>query len=550
MIAFAGFAGFGTEPVVIDGVKYPPGTVFDEEGYPMSWSYEYECWMHHVLWDQGTGTPIYSLQPIQWELVKLTPLLRPHGEAGPTRIGFGGAAGGTKSHTARAVAAMIAQLWPGSNTIIFRETEDAVKENHVDRFELEVPPELYEINRADLVVKWNNGSRTRFGFLGHDKHLKKYQGQEYDCMIFEEGTHFLWKWVSWLMGNRLRSSTAGTTPFVLIPTNPGNVGHFWFKRLFVDRNYHSDNDERAEDHVFLQARLDDNYVLRKRDPAYIRKLNTLTEPHRSWLRDGDFHAGAGTGLPQLSRSKHIVPFFVPPAHWPMFGGFDWGFDHPFSFGIYAVNEDNRVFKVDTITGRWLQPLEICDRIIEVMKMRGLNHERLMYVAAGHDAWADHKARGENLPTIAERMIARGIPLIKANISRVAGLNNLREFLAWEKRGPNGEDDDPGLVFMKTPGNLLTFSCLEERVPDPLNIEDVLKTDADAFGQGGDDYYDETRYALASRPPRAASLIKQQYVRAFSKAALVHEMEQGRKVKDRSPIAAGTTLLHPEFGDIG
>ena len=52
--------------------------------------------------------------------------------------------------------------------------------------------------------------------------------------------------------------------------------------------------------------------------------------------------------------------------------------------------------------------------------------------------------------------------------------------------------------MNTPGNLKCIEQLESRVADPDNIEDVLKTDADDFGEGGDDSYDETRYGAMSR----------------------------------------------------
>jgi hypothetical protein len=38
--------------------------------------------------------------------------------------------------------------------------------------------------------------------------------------------------------------------------------------------------------------------------------------------------------------------------------------------------------------------------------------------------------------------------------------------------------------------------------DDSKPEDVLKVDADENGKGGDDEYDETRYALMSRPAPA------------------------------------------------
>ena len=68
-----------------------------------------------------------------------------------------------------------------------------------------------------------------------------------------------------------------------------------------------------------------------------------------------------------------------------------------------------------------------------------------------------------------------------------------------------------------------------KIPDEtarLLALNVLKIDADPItGDGGDDDYDETRYALASRPGVSRSNWKDQEVKAFSKATLLHEMER-------------------------
>ena len=567
----------------------PPGTVFDADGWPQSWSAEFGCFMHSVLWNQLTGEPITSLQPKQFELLKMTPLMRsrwdvcevcknkyvrtnPNGrwtpehcptcvpggvaEPIPTRIGFGGAAGGSKSRTARALAIIAAHLWPGSSTCIVRLTEQQLKDNHVTPFMREVPRDLYDINLSDLEVRWTKTkSLTHFRYLRHEKDLDNFQGPSWDLVILEESTQIPWELISWVIGNRNRATVDGTYPFAVFPSNPGGRSHHHYKRLFIDRRFNADAAEKPEDYAFLKAKLSDNFVLMKRDPGYIRKLDQLAEPYRSWQRDGDFEAGAGAALPQLNRSRHIVPFFVPPAHWRMFGGFDWGYEHPFSFGVYAVNEDGRVFKCDTITSRGLQPVAIAQRITEAMQARGLDPKRLNYVAAGHDCWADHKARGEHGPTIAERMIEHGFGLIRANISRVTGLNNLREYLDWEGRGGFDDaglplHDDPALVFMRTPGNEKCFECMEMAVPDPDFVEDVLKTNADQFGEGGDDLLEETRYALSSRPPRAPSLIKDKFVNAWSKAALEYEMKQGRIVRHEPVVNRDDVgFLHPDFGQL-
>lgn len=465
---------------------------------------------------------LYAFQPKQYAAYLLTPLACPADAPYAQHLGYGGAGGGGKSYWSRGVLAAVALNWPGSTAILFRRTEREVKENHINKFRTEFPDVLdgqrmYSYNGGDLIFSWYNGSRTLFGFLRHDDDVYTYQGPEYDVMIFEEATHYTDFQVRWLTGNRLRSTVAGTRPFAAYPSNPGNRGHLWYKRVFIDQRYREDDGEFAANYAFIQARLVDNPELMRRDPAYARRLDRLPEPWRSWQRDGNFAAGVGVALTQVHRQLHLVPPFAVPPHWTRFGAFDWGYEHPWCFGIYAVNEDGKVFKLDTLMGRRQLPHEIAQRITAKV-----DPHTLQWVHAGHDAWAVRRALGENVPTVAETFQQFGLTLSQANIDRVQGLQQLRQRL-----NPN-EAGDPQLVFFKTDGNERCLDCLEEMVTDPNDPEDVLKVDADEWGEHGDDAYDETRYAVCSRPVVARTLLQEEPVRAWSPETLAHEYEEGRR----------------------
>ena len=228
------------------------------------------------------------------------------------------------------------------------------------------------------------------------------------------------------------------------------------------------------------------------------------------------------GLDELDEDVHFIqPFGIPPT-WIQFGAFDWGFSHPWVFGHYAVDEDGCIFKINTFRGRLQSDNRIADAInnhIDVSQLR--------YIVAGHDCWAKHKARSDDeTPSTQERFADKGIFLTHANIARYAGLKNFREQIAWKKTIPHdlgGEptDGEPNFYFMDTEGNRRCFEALETMTTDPDDPEDVLKVNADPVtGEGGDDDYDETRYALASRPGVSRSSWKDQEVRAFSKATLM------------------------------
>lgn len=501
----------------------------------------------------GTMHPIYGLQPKQWEAYCKTPLVVPPGQPYPRNVGYGGAAGGGKSYLARAVCTAAAFQWPGSTSLIIRRTKDEVIINHVLKFKDEVPERLpdgqrlYSYNGDLMCATFVNGSRIFFGFLRDFDDTRRYQGNEFDVIVFEEATHYGFPEVRWIVGNRNRATTDKARPFVLYPSNPGSKGHHWYKRLFIERNYHDEYMEEADDYDFVQAKVSDNLLLLERDPAYIKALSSLPEPYRSWLRDGDWEAGLGLALPMLKRAKHLVTKFRPPSNWFMWGAFDWGFSHPFSFGIYAANEDGRVWKIDTITGRMLQPHEINEAIRSRLAKIGYKLEDLRYISCGRDIWADHKARGENVPTIAERLYQWGWKIVPANVSRISGLNNLRTYLSWKGVFPDGTDDAPYLMFMDTPGNRECFVCLEGLAVDDDNPEDAQKLDADSFGRGGDDTYDETRYALASRPQPARTRFEEEGFSAFSEGVLRREAEYQRT--GRMPKARSVEIEHPEFGGV-
>lgn len=506
-----------------------------------------------VQLQDGSSFPLYRLQPKQLEAFQLTPLARRPDDPYPRHIGYGGAAGGGKSYLARAVGTTASLQWPGSTGVIFRETKDDVIKNHVNKFKDEVPEklpdgrQLYSYNGEQMCATFVNGSRIYFSFLKEFDDVRRHHGNEYDWMIFEESTHYTFAMVRWLTGNRIRATVDDARPFALYPSNPGNQGHFWYKRLFIDRKYYEDMDEQPEDYAFVQAKVADNELLMDRDPGYLRMLNSLPEPHRSWMRDGDWTAGLGLALPMLDRSRHLVEPFKPPKHWTLYGAFDWGYSHPYSFGVYAVNEDRRHFKIETLTGRMQQPHEIAASIALGLKKLGLSMAHLRFVYAGHDCWADHKARGEETPTIAERLAQWGWKMLPANISRVAGLNNLRTFLSWEGVFPDGTDDMPYLMFMNTEGNRKCLECLEALPTDPDNVEDALKVDADSFGRGGDDMYDETRYAMAGRAMPARSQYSPSDSGAFSREAIRREHEN--QMRSGTPPMPGERRYaeHPEFG---
>ncbi len=299
--------------------------------------------------------------------------------------------------------------------------------------------------------------------------------------------------------SRNRPTAPGLTMQMRASANPGGPGHHWLKKRFVEPCPVDGSMLTLEtklpsgrmsklSRAFVRSKLADNPTLMENDPEYEARLAALPELEYRWLAEGDWNAGAGLAL--RVGDEHLIAPFDIPAHWRVWGALDWGYNHPFSYGIFACDEDGNVYLVNAATGRHLQPPEIVGR---AKAAAGLLWSRIRYTIAGHDVWADVRARSENIPTLAEQFSALGAPMAKASISRIAGVQNLRRYL--EK----GSGSHPKFRMFDTPVNRRIKECLETRVSDPDNVEDVLKQDADTEGKGGDDAYDMVRYSLASRP---------------------------------------------------
>lgn len=377
-------------------------------------------------------------------------------------------------------------------------------------------PELRELIDRSFAIfpqlggKWNeqakrwtfpSGATYQMGYCESYPDVMQYQGQQFAWIGYDELGQCAEERIWTYLMSRNRAPFAGIKSYMRASANPGGPGHHWLKRRFIANCKPDGTPFTAPGgltRAFFQAFMTDNQIGMALDPTYELRLDALPETERAWLKYGDWNAGAGMGLADLQRARHLIPPFKIPPHWTMFGAFDWGYNHPFAFGLFAADEDGNVYLVESVHGRRLQPDQIAHRIIE--SIPGFDVRSVQHIAAGHDCWADRKARGELVPTIAEQFYELGLTLHKANISRISGVQNMRRYITW--KSPTGEEFNPRFRIFDTPANRLVFDCLESRVSDPDNIEDILKTDANDQGEGGDDFYDMVRYGLASRPLNA------------------------------------------------
>lgn len=392
---------------------------------------------------------------------------------------YGGARGGGKSWAMRRKFILLALRYHGLNLLLLRRTLPELRENHL----IPMQRELYGFavyNSAERVFRFPNGSRIKLGYCDTMQDVYQYQGQEYAVIGLEEATHFTEEQMRFLTTCN-RTTRKDFSPRMYYTCNPGNVGHAWVKRLFIDRLY-AEN-ENPDDYLFIPARIYDNKVLLEADPNYIRQLEALPEELRRAHLDGDWDVHAGQYFREFSRDRHVIEPFEIPSWWRRFRSMDWGYNDPCCVLWHAVDGENRVYTYRELYVRETRAGEVAAMVLELS--RG---ESISYTVASPDMWQKRGAvlsgaGGFEGETLAELFTSSGLSLTPADNSRVPGWNRVRDFLAV---APDGRPN--WLCFSDCRNLIRQLPALQF---DQHNREDAAD---------GDDHAPEAlRYALMSRP---------------------------------------------------
>ena len=413
---------------------------------------------------------------------------------GPTQIGFGGARGGAKSHAMLCQIALDdCQRRPGLKALLLRKVGKAAKEGFEDLRARILRTTNHEWRRGEGILTFPNGSRILLGHFHDETDVDAYLGLEYDVIGVEEATTLTHsKYLAIRTCNR--TSKPGWRPRIYTTTNPGGVGHAWYKATFIRpwleavRAGPLPGGGRPETGTrFIPATVDDNAFVNR---DYAATLDALTGWQKRAWRYGDWDISAGQFFTTFRADIHAVAPFAIPPDWLVWLAMDYGFVH-YNVILLLAGEgrDGPVYVVDELAEQgWLVPRHA--RALESMLARqGIAPGRLAGFSAGRDVFA---ARPTDLGSIADQWAAEGWPLDPANDDRINGAAEVLRRL-----GDPGNGVPPSLFILSTCGRLL--DCLPALEHDPHRPEDVLKCDTDEEGHGGDDAYDALRYGLMARP---------------------------------------------------
>lgn len=364
---------------------------------------------------------------------------------------YGGARGGGKSWAIIRKFLLLAFNYAGIQILVVRREYDQL-ENPIIQPALKLLPEsVYSYNKSDHLLTLINGSKVKFSNMpDYGAAVEgKFQGNNWDVLFIDEATQFL---ESEFRG--LAAIVRGDNEFpkrIYLSCNPGSVGHFWVKRLFVDRDFRGT--ENPDDYVFIPATVDDNKNINK---DYVEQLDLLPEDVRRAHRFGDWNALSGVYFEEFTDGIHTCKPFPIPEKWNKYRSMDYGLDCHFCIWI-AEDPNGRCYVY--------RQYKMSDQIVsEAARMQlelTRNDELINYTIAPPDLWARNRENGKSQ---ANTFMECGLALYRADNNRKQGWYALKEMLKIR------EDGKPGLIIFDTCGALIdSLKCLQHDKTDPNDV---------------------------------------------------------------------------------
>jgi phage terminase large subunit len=404
---------------------------------------------------------------------------------GPTAIGYGGARGGGKSHWLLAqMGADDCQRVPGLKCLLLRKVGKANVEHFEDLRQRLFSKLPHEFSAYRGVLTFANGSRIIAGHFQNEKDIDAYLGLEYDVIGIEEATTLSSRKYQDI-STCCRSSKPNWRPRIYSTTNPGGVGHQWYKAKYIVPF----RDAKETETRFIAARVTDN---RYNNPEYVRVLEALPGWQRRLWLDGDWDVAAGQFFTTFRRDVHIIEDFDDKRAREWFCALDYGFSHYTVVYLGCTDGDGNLFIVDEHAERLWLPQRHASAIKAMVTRRTIGNRKLeISDLKRFVAGADVFGRQSDGTTVAAQYAREGITLRCANTDRVNGWAEILHRLGDADAGIR-----PALFIHRRCARLL--DCLPSLQRDPNRPEDVLKVDADDEGVGGDDPADAFRYLVATK----------------------------------------------------
>lgn len=421
---------------------------------------------------------------------------------------YGGAAGGGKSKAIVMDALFRCLKFAGTHAFIFRRTYAELEDTIIKEAKESYPAGLYKYNGARHEMSLPNGSMIHFRHCAFIADMYNYKGAEIQWLYFDELTSFEFEIYDFLKTRLRAKKSLGIVPCVRSSSNPGDIGHGWVKKMFVDAAPYMSIFTREVKSVttgkkkvfrmqYIPSLATENPYI---GDDYILQLEAKPEALRNALLHGDWDAFEGQVFSEwrddpehyVDRLKtHVIEPFDIPVTWPRYMSFDHGYSKPFSVGWWAMGPDGTLYRYKEWygceartpnVGLRLTPRQIAEGIISREGPEIADNLKVDRIA---DPAIFDRSRGESVAQLMEPTGgAPGVYFRPGDNTRLAGKMQMHERMRFDESGR------PRMYVFKTCEDFIrTIPTLPYSVTKPEDID----TDAE------DHIYDEVRYMFMAHP---------------------------------------------------
>lgn len=431
---------------------------------------------------------------------------------------------------------------PSFKQVFMRRTYQELRKEIVPRSE-----ELYSkfgatFNKSEMIWTFPSGARIILAHCEEEKDIHRYDSLEINLFTPDEITSFTEYMYLYIAFTRVRTSSKDLPAITRTAGMPGNIGHSWFKKRFVDPYPDGGKiiiGKGGNKRIYIHATQADNPYI---DPSYAQSLSALSEAEKKAKLYGDWSAYLGQVFDEFRDKKypdepenalHVVSPFDIPKWWPRFIIGDWGFAAMTYIGWYVVSPSKRVYLYrelywyKTKIAEWAP---IVKGFIEKEEPKVIKFCK----SASQDRGTEHTVQQQ-----IEEALGKPIELSNnSSGSRIAGKMLIHEYLRWKQKPstPNNEvrefNDEHARWLLRNKGlaeykeyissfnptepednipKLQIFCCNEqfhEGHPNccPVMIDSIKACNYDKKSKDGkpaedvaefegDDPYDDLRYAV-------------------------------------------------------
>lgn len=305
--------------------------------------------------------------------------------------------------------------------------------------------EFFEIldatyNKQDKVWTFPSGALFFFGHCENEEDVHNYDSMQPNYVAFDELTSFTeWQYL-YITLQRVRTKVGSGLPAIVrSASNPGNIGHEWVRKRFIDAHpegFRILANKVGLKRIYIPATIDDNPHI---DPNYRKSLESLPEAEKQAKLYGNWAAYEGSVFDEFRDKRypdepehalHVIDDFEIPSWWPRIISMDWGYAPPaMTYVQYgAISPDKRIIVYREQAWQKTKIAEWAPLVREYIQKENPRVVKLCK-SAGQDRGQEHTIQSE-----IEKELGKSVELTTNTPgSRVAGKMLVHEYLRWKPK---------------------------------------------------------------------------------------------------------------------